>query len=59
MTTTEPKTSVSTDGTRAEVRRRARVRLLRDLVQNGLYRIDTDVLADTLLRRLGPEILRA
>jgi anti-sigma28 factor (negative regulator of flagellin synthesis) len=59
MMTTEPKTSASKDRTCTEVRRQARVRLLRDLVQNGLYRIDTDVLADTLLRRLGPELLRA
>ena len=59
MRTTEPKTSVSTDRTPPAVRRQARIRLLKDLVQNGLYRIDTDVLADTLIRRLGPELLSA
>lgn len=38
------------DSAAAETRRRnARVRLLRDLVSHGLYRVDNDLLADRLM----------
>lgn len=49
--------SVSTDLVRIAAQRRARVRLLKDLVQHGLYRIETDQLAETLLDRYRVDLL--
>lgn len=48
---------MSTDPGRTEAQRRARVRLLKDLVQNGLYRIDTERLADKLLHQYRVDLL--
>jgi anti-sigma28 factor (negative regulator of flagellin synthesis) len=54
---TAPQGSASTDTVRIAAERRARVRLLKDLVQHGLYRIDTERLADTLLNRYRVDLL--
>ncbi len=54
---TAPEGSVSTDPARIAAQRRARIRLLKDLVQHGLYRIDTDQLATTLLHRYRVDLL--
>ena len=54
---TAPEGSVSTDPARIAAQRRARIRLLTDLVQHGLYRIDTDQLANMLLDRYRVDLL--
>ena len=49
----------STPGRDAEVsatRRALRLKLLRDLVSEGLYRVRPDDLAERLLTRLGPDL---
>lgn len=56
-TITATEASVSTDPARIAAQRRARVRLLKDLVQHGLYRIDSDQLAQTLLQRYRVDLL--
>ena len=56
-TMTAPEGSTSTDPARIAAQRRARIRLLKDLVQNGLYRIDSDQLAYTLLHRHRIDLL--
>lgn len=38
----------------AVVRRDLRIRLLRDLVSNGLYRVSTEALAERLIGVVGP-----
>lgn len=55
MTTMKPEGNVSTDPVHLEARRRARIRLLQDLVRHGLYRVDTDVLAETMLQKFRAE----
>ncbi len=52
------RSSTGTEEVHAErelARRRARVRLLRDLVEHGLYRVDSQALAERLIDELGLE----
>ena len=56
-TITASEGNVSIDPARIAAERKARIRLLKDLVQHGLYRIDTDQLASTLLDRHRIDLL--